>query len=334
MNAALLRDGAERPDGFWIRCTVRRALSRLQVFGIVLFLPVAMFAGLYWTAELGDKAGTGTLAGAAAGTVAAAALLHVLLGALLDLVCETSRFGALLQREIQFYFHTPVPYLVMVLFTLAAGIFFDFSLAGYPAITYRYAFGPISFFLIFLIPLLTIRSFAEEKSSGTVEPLLTAPISEAQVVAGKFFGAMVFFAAMLLPTVAYFAVLRFIGAGASLAKPDGGPVVAGYCGLLLFGAFHVAIGIFASTLTQDSVLGAFLAFVMILFFWAVEPIMESLNVISSPGWTEAALYISPTKHLEPFLKGVLAPLDAIHFVTFTLFFLFLAARSIEYRKWR
>ncbi len=334
MNAALLRDGAERPDGFWIRCSVQRALDRLKVFGIVLFVPLALFAGVYWTADLGEKAGRGEVLGAAAGTVAAGALLHVLLGALLDLACETSRFGALLQREIQFYFHTPVPYMVMVLFTLAAGLFFYFSMMEIPAVTYRHSFGPIAFFLIFLIPLLTIRSFAEEKASGTVEPLLTAPVSEVQVVAGKFCGAMVFFAAMLLPTAAYYAVLRFIGAGASLAKPDGGPVVAGYCGMLLFGAFHVSIGIFASTLTQDSVLGAFLAFVMILFFWAVEPIMQALQVMATPGWTEAALYISPTKHLEPFLKGVLAPLDAIHFVTFTLFFLFLAARSIEYRKWR
>jgi ABC-2 type transport system permease protein len=222
--------------------------------------------------------------------------------------------------------------MVMVLFTLAAGLFFYAILSDYAAVNYRYSLQTIASFMIFLVPILTIRSFAEEKATGTVEPLLTAPVSEAQVVAGKFFGAMVFFCVMLLPTLSYYAVLRFIGA--EIGKPDPGPVVAGYIGLVLFGGFHVAIGIFASTLTQDSVLGAFLAFVMTLFFWVIEPIMGSRQLIATPGWTEAALYLSPTRHLEPFLKGMLAPMDTVYFASFTMFFLFLSVRSIEYRKWR
>ncbi len=317
---------------FWVRYEVQRALTRLRVFGVVVLLPLTVFAGLYWKADLGDKAGPGELLRAIAATVAAGALLHVLLGALLDLVCETSRFGALLQRETMFYFHTPVPYMVMVLFTLASGWFFYMILNQVPAITYRYSFQTIASFLIFLIPILTIRSFAEEKASGTVEPLLTAPVSEGHVVAGKFFGAVAFFVVMLLPTTAYFAILRFIGA--SIGKPDTGPVVAGYAGMVLFGAFHIAIGIFASTLTQDSVLGAFLAFVLTLFFWVIQPLMESRQLLTTQGWTEAALYLSPTKHLEPFLKGTLPLMDAFYFVSFTAFFLFLSVRSIEYRKWR
>lgn len=332
MNSTLLARGAEDPARFWIRYAVERATARLRVFGVVLLLPLAIFAGLYWKADLGDKAGTGEVLRHVAGTVAAGALIHLLLGALLDLVCETSRFGALLQREVRFYFHTPVPYMVMVLFTLAAGLFFFAILNDYPSVSYRHSFQTIASFLIFLVPILTIRSFAEEKASGTVEPLMTAPVTEAQVVSGKFLGAMVFFAVMLLPTLAYFPVLRFIGA--SIGKPDAGPVVAGYVGILLFGGFHVAIGILASTLTQDSVLGAFLAFVMTLFFWVIEPVMGSRQLIATQGWQEAALYLSPTRHLEPFLKGMLAPMDAIYFASFTLFFLFLAVRSIEYRKWR
>ncbi len=332
MNAALLRDGAENPDGFWIRYALHQGAARLRVFGIILALPLFIFAAVYWNVEAGDK---GTLPGVllrAAGTTAAGALLHLLLGGLLDLVCETSRFGALLQREVRFYFHTPVPYMVMVLFTMASGLFFYAILNANASVNYRYSLQNIATFLIFLVPILTIRSFAEEKATGTVEPLLTAPVSEAQVVAGKFSGAMVFFCVMLLPTLSYYAVLRFIGA--SIGKPDAGPVVAGYLGLVLFGGFHVAIGIFASTLTQDSVLGAFLAFVMTLFFWVIEPIMGSRQLIATPGWTEAALYLSPTGHLEPFLKGMVAPVDAIYFATFILFFLFLSVRSIEYRKWR
>ncbi len=332
MNAALLRDGAANPDGFWIRYAVHRALGRLRVFAVILLIPVAVFSGLYWKVEFGDEATWGNVLQAAAATAAAGALIQILLGALLDLVCETSRFGALLQREYRFYFHTPVPYMVMVLFTLASGIFFSTIISASRAVTYQYCFMNISFFLMFLVPILTIRSFAEEKASGTVEPLLTAPVSEALVVAGKFFGAMTFFVVMLLPTVAYYAVLRFIGA--SIGKPDPGPVVAGYLGMILFGGFHVAIGIFASTLTQDAVLGAFLAFVMTLFFWIIQPVMESRQILATQGWNEAAAYLSPMKHLEPFLRGTLPPLDAVYFATFILFFLFLAVRSIEYRKWR
>jgi ABC-2 type transport system permease protein len=336
VNAALLRDGAAEPSGFWVRYAADRAWSRLKVFGIVVLVPLAIFGGLYWKAELGDRATAGALLGRIAGTVAGGALLHLLLGALLDLVCETSRFGALLQRETMFYFHTPVPYMVMVLFTLASGYFFVAILFGDPSgrvmVTYRHVFQYVASFLIFLVPILTIRSFAEEKASGTVEPLLTAPVTEAQVVAGKFCGAMIFYVVMLLPTLAYFAVLRYIGA--SVGKPDAGPVVAGYAGMVLFGGFHIAIGIFASTLTQDSVLGAFLAFVMTLLFWVIQPLMQARRLLQTPGWEEAGDYLSPTEHLGPFLKGTIPPLDVIYFASFTLFFLFLAVRSIEYRKWR
>jgi ABC-2 type transport system permease protein len=332
VNYALLRDGAERPDLFWVRYGVDRAWTRLKVFAVVLLIPLAVVSGLYWRADLGEKAGAWELLASVGVTVAAGALIHLLLGALLDFVCETSRFGALLQRETMFYFHTPVPYMVLVLFTLASGWFFFMMLRESQAITYRYSFQTIASFLIFLVPILTIRSFAEEKASGTVEPLLTAPVSEAHVVAAKFFGALTFFVVMLLPTAAYYAVLRWIGQ--SIGKPDPGPVVAGFIGMIFFGAFHIAIGIFASTLTQDSVLGAFLAFVMTLFFWVIQFLMESRQLISTPGWTEAGLYLSPTKHLEPFLKGTIPLVDVVYFVSFCLFFLFLSVRSIEYRKWR
>jgi ABC-2 type transport system permease protein len=332
VNSALLREGAADPGRFWLRYAVHRALARLKVFGVVLFIPLAVFSGLYWKVEVGEKGTPGDVVRLVLSTAAGGALLHLALGALLDLVCETSRFGAILQRETMFYFHTPVPYMVMVLFTLASGLFFSTFVASTGAVTYRFSFMNIAFFLMFLVPILTIRSFAEEKASGTVEPLLTAPVSEAQVVAGKFLAATIFYVAMLLPTVAYFAVLRFIGA--SIGKPDAGPVVSGYVGMVLFGAFHIAIGIFASTLTQDSVLGAFLAFVMTLFFWVVQPVMENRQLLATPGWSEAASYLSPMSHLEPFLKGTLPPVDGVYFLTFILFFLFLSVRSIEYRKWR
>jgi len=334
MNRALLLDGAAHPEGFRLRWAVHQAIQRLKVHAVVLLLPVALLSGLYWWSEMGEDRTWGEVFRAAGATAAGAALLHVVLGALLDLVCEGSRLGALLGREIRFYFHTPVPYMVMVLFTLASGVLFTTQLQLSQTVSYFYPFSNITSFLIFLIPILTIRAFAEEKASGTVEPLLTAPVSEAQVVAAKFFGAMAFYLVMLLPTLSYYAVLRFVGAGASLGKPDAGPVVSGYVGLVLFGAFHVGIGIFASTLTQDSVLGAFLAFVITIFFWVVEPVMQMRQFVSTPAWSKAAEYISPHSHLEPFLQGVISPADAIYFATFTLFFLFLSVRSIEYRKWR
>jgi ABC-2 type transport system permease protein len=334
VNRALLVEGAERPAGFAARYAVHQAIQRLKVHAVVLLLPVALLSGLFWWAELGEGRTWPAVFRAAAATTAAAALLHVLVGALLDLVCETTRFGALLGRETRFYFHTPVPYMVMVLFTLASGMIFTTQLQLSQTVSFLPALSNVTSFLIFLIPILTIRAFAEEKASGTVEPLLTAPVSEAQVVAAKFCGAMAFYLVMLLPTLSYYAVLRFVGAGASLGKPDAGPVVSGYAGLVLFGAFHVGIGIFASTLTQDAVLGAFLAFVITIFFWIVEPVMQMRQFQVTPAWGKAAEYVSPHSHLESFLQGVISPTDALYFATFTLFFLFLSVRSIEYRKWR
>lgn len=332
MKYSVLLDGAEEPEAFWRRYAVSRALDRLRLFAVVAAVPAALLAGLFWNSELGEGANAPALLAWVTATVLGLAVAHVALGAVLDLVCETSRFGALLQREYQAYFHTPVPYLVMVLFTLASGYFFHTVLRTTEAITFRFAFQSMSSFLIFLVPLLTIRSFAEERSTGTLEPLLTAPVTETQVVAGKFFGAMTFFCVMLLPTLAYFVVLRVIGK--EIGRPEWGPMVGGYIGLVLFGGFHIAIGVFASTLTQDSILGAFLAFVMTLFFWVIQPLMEAKRLLEVPAWDDAAVYLAPISHLEPFLKGLLSPVDVVYFLSFTLFFLFLAVRLIEYRKWR
>lgn len=249
-----------------------------------------------------------------------------------------TRFYASLRRETGSYFGGVLSWFVLFLFVLFMGWQFWMNLTTYQQVTMNTAFGPVYWVVVFLFPLLTMGTFAAEKAEGTEEVLMTAPVSEVSVTLAKYLGILVFYGVMLLPSVVELGILRHIGGACdcgvgSIGKPDTGPVLTGYLGLILMGAFFASIGVFASSLTKSQILAAILSwmFAVLLLF--------SSGLVEALGWTgtdpgSMLSYLAPPEHLMTFLQGVVAVKDVMYFVSFIVFFLFLTVRSVESRKWR
>ncbi len=243
-----------------------------------------------------------------------------------------SRLLALTKRELSAYFFAPVPWVLTFFFLLLTWFFFQWEVSSlYVTVTYAPVFAALQFILLFLMPLLTMNSVAEERSRNTLETLLTAPVRDWQVIVSKWLGTFAFYVAMLVPTLVYWAVLAYIGR--AIGKPDAGPILAAYVGALFLGGLYIAVGIFASSLTENALMSAFLAFFLLIsmLFIGVMPFMHD----AAPEWLQQfAQYLSQQTHFAQFMKGRIALFDIIYFVSMTAFFLFLAVRSLESRKWR
>ena len=243
-----------------------------------------------------------------------------------------SRLAALTRRELLAFFYAPVPYLVMFLFLLMTWFMFWLTMSQPVApVSYAPVLGWLAFALLFLIPMLTMNSVAEERSSNTLETLLTAPVADWQVIASKWTATFAFYVFMLLPTLVYWPVLSYLGQ--DIGKPETGPILSGYTGALLLGGLYIAVGIFASSLTEHALLSAFLAFFTSIALMIVNRVVaddSGSNVLLST----AAEYLSPEGHFGEFVGGQVALYDVIYFASMILFFLFLAVRALESRKWR
>jgi ABC-2 type transport system permease protein len=241
-------------------------------------------------------------------------------------------FYACVRREVTALFTTPIPYFVLFLFVLLSGVFFWAYLRGLQQVTLRYAFENVAQFGIFLFPLLTMGAFAREKAEGTVEVLMTAPISDVSVVVSKFLGILVFYVVMLLPTIVYFGLLRWIGA--EIGKPEVGPIWTAYLGMVLLGAFFISMGMLASSFTSSQILAALLSWVFVIFFLIAGGLAEILGLVGTD-LGDTLEFMSPLgEHLESFLTGVVDPKHLVYFLSFIVLFLFLTVRSVESRKWR
>jgi ABC-2 type transport system permease protein len=241
-------------------------------------------------------------------------------------------FYACLGREVRSFFSTPIPYFVLFLFSVLCGLFFWGNLKFSERVSVRYVFDSVSSIGFFLFPLLTMGLFARERSEGTMEVLMTAPVSEAAVTVAKFLATMTFYLVMLVPTFVYYLILKHIGQ--EIGKPDPGPVASAYVGMILTGGFFVSLGIFASSLSSSQILSALLSWVLIIFFLVSGGIAEVMGATGT--WLGDILeYMDPLKnHLNPFLSGVIHPKNVVFFLSFTVFFLFLTVRVVETRKWR
>jgi ABC-2 type transport system permease protein len=241
-------------------------------------------------------------------------------------------FQACLRRELYRQFSTPIPWFVLFLFTVLSGVFFWGNLEVSREITLRYVWQTVASLGSLLFPLLTMGIFARERSEGTIEVLMTAPISSWSVTTAKFLSTVAFYLVMLAPTLIYYAVLLQLGQ--DIGKPDTGPAVTSYLGLILAGAFYISLGLFCSALTSSQILAALLTWVFIIFFFIAGqlPTVLGLEGTDLGGVLE---YIRPQEvHLVPFLKGVIDPKNVVFYLSFIVFFLFLCTRAIESRKGR
>jgi len=177
---------------------------------------------------------------------------------------------------------------------------------------------------LFLIPMISMRLFAEEKRTGTIELLATSPVSDIQVILGKWTAAVVLYGGMLLLSALNFLFLFKYG------RPDWKPLAIGYLGLLLQAGALLAIGTFISTLTKNQIIAGAVTFAVCLLLW----ILEWVTGFDTAAWARVMAYMSVITHFESFAKGLLDSKDVIFYVTLIFLGLFLTARSMESLRWR
>jgi len=228
------------------------------------------------------------------------------------------------RRELASYFASPVAYAVTAVFLVVAGYFFGLILYYSREATLRYLFYNITTFLLLIGPALTMRLLAEERKSGTIELLLTSPVRDGEVIAGKFIAALILWLAMLALTLVYPALLKSFG------NPDLGPIATGYLGLILAGGAILALGVVASTLTSNQIIAALVAFGLSLLLWLTDALQ---GLLSGPVG-EFFGYLSLSTHFADFPKGVIDTRDVVFFLTIIVAALFLATRILEARRWK
>ena len=241
----------------------------------------------------------------------------------------------LTQRELKSLWYSPIGAAVGALFLLLQGWVFWLLLAVLndsrvdPSWTMAQFFFGGTFFYWFAVlitaPLLTMRTFSEERRSGTLEVLLTAPVTNTQVVLAKFFGAWIFYNLLWAATVIFFLILHRI------TPFSWGPILTGYIGTWLLGAVLMAIGIFASSLTRNQVVAALISFVLLLLLFSVG-ILDA--VIRDAETRELIRYFSLVDHLDSFGKGILDTRPSVFYFSVTGIFLFLTQRVVGSPRWR
>ncbi|HOG47747.1 MAG TPA: ABC transporter permease [Anaerolineae bacterium] len=228
------------------------------------------------------------------------------------------------RRELASYFTSPIAYAVTAVFMVIVGYFFGMILYLSREATMRYLFYNVTTFLLLIGPALTMRLVAEERKSGTIELLLTAPVRDGEVIVGKFLAALLLWALMLALTLVYPLLLRAFG------NPDPGPILSGYLGLLLAGGAVLSLGVVASTLTANQIVAALVAFGLSLMLWLADALQY---VVSGPVGQFFA-YLSLSVHFADLPKGVIDTKDVIFYLSIIVASLFVATRILEARRWK
>lgn len=236
---------------------------------------------------------------------------------------------SILKKEINSFFSSPIGYLVIGLFLIGNGLLLWIFQGGYNILDSGFAnlspfFKLSPWIFLFLIPALCMRSFSEEIRQGTLELLVTKPISKWQLVLGKYFGAVLLIILALLPTILY--VITVFSLGKSEGNVDSGAIIGSYLGLLLLGGCYAAIGVFVSSLTENQIVSFILAvFLCFIFFFGFES-FATLNFIDVGAFGLEDLGIS--SHYESISRGVIDTRDLIYFFSFIFFFLALTNFSL------
>jgi len=227
------------------------------------------------------------------------------------------------RREIRSYFNSPVAYVVIVVFLAIIGWFFTSNLFLMNAASMRIVFELVPLVFLFFIPAITMRLIAEEKKAGTIELLTTKPVRDVEIVLGKFLAAWTLLAAALIPTLIYLITMLALG------KPDVGPILTGYLGLMLMGAVYIGIGIFASSLTENQIIAFIISFLIVLALF----MMDKVLIFVPAGLTSTVEFLGIDYHFSNIARGVIDTRDIIYFASLLVFSLMLATVSLERRKW-
>ena len=253
-----------------------------------------------------------------------------------------SSFWTIFRRELRVYFSSPIAYAIIFIFLVVAGYFFYSTVAFYSLMSFQAMRNPfmarlnpvdmvisplignLSVILLLMMPVLTMRLFAEEKKTGTYELLFSYPVREIEVLLGKYFAALAVFSLMVGLTGFYHLILWGFGVSAF------GVVLSGYLGLFLLGAAFISLGVLISSLTENQIVAAVIGFGVLLLFWVIGWSSSSVG----PPLSRIFEYLSLVKHMVSFAKGIVDTADLAYYLCFIIFFLFLTLRSLESKRWR
>jgi len=251
------------------------------------------------------------------------------------------------ERELKTYFSSPIAYVALTIFTFLAGVVFYFFVGvmvesvgtrammsaqtgrppdpiDMPGVIVQNMFNFLSFVLLLVLPMITMALFSEEKKRGTMELLLTAPVTDLQVVLGKFLAAGVFYMILLATTVVELTILF------AYSTPAKGPILSAYFGMALYGLAIIAVGMFISTLTDSQVISVILTFGVLMVLWLIDALARSASAT-----TKAILsYLSILEHTNDFLQGVVSTSHVIFYLSFIALGIFLTYRSLDSLRWR
>jgi ABC-2 type transport system permease protein len=252
-------------------------------------------------------------------------------------------FVSVYRKELYSLFASPIFYAVAFTFLVLAGYFFYSAVVYYNLLSFQAAQNPImakqmnvmemvlrpfffdlSIVLLLLSPLLTMRLFAEERKSGTIELLFTYPLPELSIIFAKFAAVVSAFAVIIAGTIPGIFLLSYV------SNPVWKPILCGYLGIFLLGSSFMALGIFTSSITQNQIIAAVLSFGALLMLWVIGWVKAYVG----PTMGEVIEYLSVIKHFDTFSKGVLDSRDLLYYMIFTAFFLFLTLRQMAAYRWR
>ena len=248
---------------------------------------------------------------------------------------------AIAGKELRSYFASPIAYVIIGLFALLFGWFFYVYLHVFVEQSQRMSMmggGNVNVneqmirgvlqnaavIILFVMPMITKRTYSEEKRSGTIELLLTSPLTDFEIIIGKFLGAMGLFCAMLVVTMIDVAILFRLG------NPEWRPIAAGYLGLLLMGGCFISVGLLISSLTKNQIVAGFMTFAVFLMLWVINWLADS----SGPTGQAILSFLSITDHFDDFTKGIIDTKHLAYYVSFITFGLFLTAKSVDSERWR
>ena len=254
---------------------------------------------------------------------------------------------SIFQKELKHFFYSPIAYIVIAVFALITGIFFYLYLSQFVEAAFmdmirsqqyrmppqkfninlqliRPFFWNIALITLFVLPLVTMRLFSEEKKSGTVELLYTTPLSIGNIVVGKYLAGIVFYMIMLIPTTICMSILFIYG------QPELGPVLSGYLGLICLGSAFISGGLFISSLTENQIIAAIGGFGLSLLLWVIGWAASN----SGPNLSSIFNYLSIINHFEDFAQGVIDSKHIFYYILFSTFGVFLTYKSLESIKWR
>ena len=230
--------------------------------------------------------------------------------------------GTIFKKELRSYFNSAIAYVLIVVFLALVGWFYVNNIFLINEASLRAMFSVVSVIFLFIIPAVTMRLLSEERKSGTIELLTTKPIHDHEIILGKFLAAWALIGIALIPTLFYYITV------ASLGDVDHGAVFGGYIGLMLVAAVYIAVGLFASSLTENQVVAFILGFAFIVVLFLFDKVLIYL-----PDWTTSTVeFLGVDYHFDSIARGVIDTRDIIYFLSALGFSLYLSVISLGSRK--